>query len=145
MPRKRLLLTCAILAGCIASATASADTKWPNKIVGTWKGTSNQSPIVLTISTETTGAYLCHNLTGTIEDVKGNFTGNMIGFYCPASGNVEFMRYPTGSNVAFQVYNGSLSQGPVPADVGGLLMGGSFGQYSQTFGPLGQYSFSLKR
>lgn len=143
MSHKSLLMACAILVGCATGA--SANPSWPLKIVGTWKGVSNQSPIVLTVSSETTGTTQCNNITGTIEDVNGGFTGNMIGFYCPSSGAVEFMRYPTGSNVPFQVYSGNLSQANPPAGIGGLLMGGTFGQYSTSFGPLGQYAFFLKR
>ena len=66
----------------------------------------------------------------------------MLGYYCPDSGAVEFLRYPTNSNVAFQVYTASLSQKPAPKGEG-LLMGGVFGQYAPAYGPLGQYSFSL--
>jgi hypothetical protein len=55
---------------------------------------------------------------------------------------VEFLRYPTNSSVAFQVYTANLSQKPAPKGQG-LLMGGVFGQYSLSYGPLGQYSFSL--
>jgi hypothetical protein len=137
-------MACAILLGCtLATGASAADPKWPLKIVGTWKGISNQSPIVLTVSSQSTGTTICDNITGTIEDVKGGFTGNMIGFYCPSSGAVEFLRYPSNSNVAFQVYNGNLSQTNPPAGVKGILMGGAFGQYSTVYGPLGQASFSL--
>ncbi len=141
---KHWLAALAGLASCAAISAAFAQTPgWPPNILGTWRGFSNQSPIVLSISSETSGAQ-CHNITGTIEDVKGGFTGTMIGFYCPYSGNVHFLRYADGSNVPFQAYYGSLSQKSPPAGEG-LLMGGVFGQYSLAYGPLGQASFSLTR
>jgi hypothetical protein len=144
MSQRSQHMACAILFGCaLATGALAANPKWPTKIVGTWKGISNQSPLVLTVSTQTTGTSVCDNITGTIQDVNGGFTGNMIGFYCPSSGAVEFMRYPSGSNVPYQAYNGNLSQIKPPAGVKGILMGGSFGQYSTVFGPLGQASFSF--
>ncbi len=133
----------AILAACAGSSAASAATPvWPTNIVGTWTGQSNLSQIVLTVSSQGSGGK-CVSISGTVKDVATAAVGNMLGYYCPSSGAVEFLRYPTSSNVAFQVYAASLSQKPVPKGVHGLLMGGTFGQYSLTYGPLGQYSFSL--
>ena len=139
---KHLLTACAMLLACATGA--SADSAWPGKIIGTWKGLSNQSPIVLTVSTQSAGGK-CDYISGSIQDVNGGFTGNMEGYYCPSSGAVQLLRYPTGGNVAFQVYDGSVSQANPPQGVRGILMGGSFGQYSQSFGPLGRYSFSLTK
>ena len=138
---KHLLTACALLVACATGASA-ATTAWPGSIVGTWTGTSNQSPIVLTVSTQSSGGK-CDYISGTVQDVNGGFTGNMDGYYCPSSGALQFLRYATGANVPFQVYDGSVSQTHPPRGVHGILMGGSFGQYSQSFGPLGQYSFSL--
>jgi hypothetical protein len=144
MSQKSQGMACASLLGCaLATGASAAHPKWPAKIVGTWTGMSNQSPLVLTVSGQTTGTSLCDNIAGTIQDVDGGFTGNMIGFYCPSSGTVEFLRYPSGSNVPYQAYNGNLSQTEPPAGVKGIPMGGSFGQYSTAFGPLGQASFSF--
>ena len=142
MFKLRQIAVLAIVAGCVTASGASASGTWPGKIVGTWKGLANQSPIVLTVSTQTTGGK-CQTISGTIHDVDGNFTGNMLGFYCPSSGAVSFLRYPTDSNVAYQVYTASLSQSPAPKSLGGYMMAGTFSQYSLTFGPLGQYSVSL--
>ncbi len=142
MSYKHPVAALAIAALCLAATGASAATSWPANIVGSWSGLSDQSPIVVTVSTQTAGGK-CQAISGTIEDVNGGFTGNMTGYYCPSSGAVEFLRYPTGSNVAFQVYSGSLSQSKPPKNDGGLMMAGSFAQYSQAYGPLGQYSFSL--
>jgi hypothetical protein len=142
MFKLRQVAALAIVAGCVAASGASASGTWPAKIVGTWKGLANQSPIVLTVSTQTTGGK-CQTISGTIHDVQGDFTGNMLGYYCPSSGAVSFLRYPTDSNVAYQVYFANLSQSPAPKGLGGIMMAGTFSQYSLTFGPLGQYSVSL--
>jgi len=141
MSNKHFLMACALL---VASATgAAADSYWPAKITGTWKGVSNQSPIVLKIVSQSTGSK-CENIAGSLHDVNGGFTNQVTGYYCPASGAFQFMRYPANSNVAFQVYSGNLSQANPPQSET-ILMAGSFGQYSQAFGPLGQYSFSLTK
>jgi hypothetical protein len=142
MFKLRQIAALAIVAGCVTASAASAADAWPANVVGTWSGLSNQSPIVLTVSTQTAGGK-CQSISGTIYDVNGGFTGDMAGYYCPSSGAVEFLRYPTGSSVAFQVYSASLSQSHPPKHDGGIMMAGTFGQYSQAYGPLGQYSFSL--
>ena len=142
MTYTRRIAALAIIVGCAGASAASAATPvWPTKIVGTWKGLSNLSKIVLTVSSQATSGK-CQSISGTVEDVATGAVGNMLGYYCPASGAVEFLRYPTNSSVAFQVYTANLSQKPAPKGQG-LLMGGVFGQYAPVYGPLGQYSFSL--
>ena len=142
MSNKNHLAALAGVAMCLMAGAASASSAWPAKIVGSWSGVSNQSPIVLNVTTQTPGGK-CQGISGTIQDVNGGFTGNMTGYYCPGSGAVEFLRYPTGSNVPYQVYSANLSQSPAPRGVGGLMMAGTFSQYALAYGPLGQYSFSL--
>jgi hypothetical protein len=142
MFKLRQIAALAIVTGCLTTSGAFASGAWPGNIVGTWKGLSNQSPIVLTVSTQTAGGK-CQAISGTIYDVNGGFTGNMGGYYCPSSGAVEFLRFPTSSNVAFQVYTANLCQSPAPKRIGGFMMAGTFGQYSLSYGPLGQYSVSL--
>ena len=139
---KRQTAALAIVAGCLATSAASASGAWPANIVGTWSGLSNQTQIVLTVSSQTAGGK-CQLISGTIQDVPGNFTGPMSGYYCPSSGAVEFLRYATGGNEPFQVYNANLSQSPAPKRIGGLMMAGTFSQYSLAYGPLGQYSVAL--
>lgn len=142
MLNKFFFTACAMMVACATGA--SADSAWPVNIVGTWSGISNQSPIVVTVSSQSVGVK-CDYISGTLLDVNGGFTDVINGYYCPSSGALQFLRYPTGGNVAFQVYNGNLSQANPPRGVGGILMGGSFGQYNQSYGPLGQYSFSLTK
>ncbi len=137
---QRQIAVWAILAGCAAASGASAATPyWPASIVGSWKGLSNQTSVVLTISSQTAGGK-CQLISGTMTNV-GAETTNVYGYYCPSSGAVEFLRYPTNSNAAFQVYNATINQAHAGAPH--LLIAGSFGQYAQAYGPLGVYSFSV--
>ncbi len=129
-----------MLVACASGA--HADSAWPANIIGTWQGVSNQSPIVLTVTAQSAGKN-CNDISGTIKDVDEGYVTNIEGFYCPSSGALQFMRFPTGGTVAYQFYTGSLSQAKPPKGVTGVLMGGSFAQYNQSYGPLGQYSFSL--
>jgi hypothetical protein len=137
---KRQIAVLAILAGCAAASGASAATAvWPTSIVGTWKGMSNQTAITLTITSQTAGGK-CQLIAGTLTNVGGG-ANNILGYYCPSSGNVEFLREPLNSNQAYQVYNASVNQNHAGAPH--LMIAGTFGQYSLAYGPLGQYSFSV--
>jgi hypothetical protein len=140
MLNKHLLTACALLVACAGGA--NADPAWPANIVGAWQGMSNQSPITLTISAQSTGGK-CDGISGSIKDVTQGYITSIEGYYCPSSGELQFMRFPTGGDVAYQYYSGSLSQSKPPKGVSGVLMGGTFSQYNQAYGPLGQYSFSL--
>jgi hypothetical protein len=140
MVYKRSIAALAIVASCaVASAASAATPSWPVKIIGTWKGQSNQTPIVVQITAQT-GAGKCQDITGTLQNVGGG-TDSIYGYYCPGSGAVEFRRFSTAFSAAIQVYGGSLNQ--VNAGAPHTFMAGTFSQYELAEGPLGQYSFSL--
>ncbi len=142
MFRKHKIAAAAMIAGCAAASAASAATaSWPTSVVGTWKGVSNQTPVVVTITSQTAGSK-CQVIAGTMANT-GSAAIAIDGYYCPSSGAIEFLRLPTDSAVAFQVYNGSLNQANAGAPH--IFMAGSFGQYNPAYGPLGQYSFSLTK
>jgi hypothetical protein len=129
---------------CLAVSAASAKTSdWPASIVGTWEGISNLTPVILTVTTQTAGGK-CQSISGTLNNANSNVVNPILGYYCPDSGAVEFLRYPTNSSVAFQVYTANLAQVPLPKHTS-LLMGGQFGQYSLAYGPLGQFSFAVSK
>ncbi len=145
MLNQRKVAALAIVTSCLAASAASAGVPvWPGSIIGTWSGLSNLSPIVLTVSTQTAGGK-CQSISGTVKEVADGSSGNMLGYYCPSSGAVEFLRFPTKSNVAFQAYTANLSQSDAPKSVGGVFIAGTFSQYSLLYGPLGQYSVSLSK
>jgi uncharacterized protein (DUF2147 family) len=140
MSYKRQIAALAIAVACTAASAASAVTpSWPAKIVGTWKGLSNQTSVILKITGQT-GSGRCQDITGTLQNVRGG-TDTIYGYYCPYSGNIEFRRFSSAYNPAYQAYNGSLNQANAGAPH--LLIAGVFSQYILAYGPLGQYSFSL--
>jgi hypothetical protein len=130
----------AIVVACAAASTASAATpSWPKSIIGSWSGLANQTQVVLTVTSET-GPGKCQNIAGTLQNVGGG-TDSIQGYYCPATGAVEFRRFSTAFTQAIQVYNGNLNQAHAGAPH--LFMAGTFSQYVLAEGPLGQYSFSV--
>jgi hypothetical protein len=134
----------AALAFCLAASAASAKTSvWPASIVGSWEGISNLTPVVLTVTSQTAGGK-CQSISGSLNNLNSSVVNPISGYYCPDSGAVEFLRYPTSGNVAFQVYTANLAQVPLPKHTS-LLMGGQFGQYSLAYGPLGQFSFAASK
>jgi hypothetical protein len=140
MSCKRKIVALAIMVACTAASAASAVTpSWPGKIVGAWKGVSNQTSVVLRITGQT-GAGKCQDISGTLQNVHGG-TDSIYGYYCPSSGAIEFRRFSSAFSAAYQVYTGSLNQ--FNAGAPHLLIAGTFSQYITAFGPLGQYSFSL--
>jgi uncharacterized protein (DUF2147 family) len=140
MPYKCKIAALAIVAASTAASAASAATPtWPAKILGTWKGVSNQTAVVLKVTTQT-GAGKCQDIAGTLQNVRGG-TDSIYGYYCPSSGAIEFRRFSTAFSASYQTYNGSLNQNYAGAPH--LLIGGTFSQYILAFGPLGQYSFSF--
>ncbi len=144
MYHQRKIATLAMLASCLAASAASADPVWPGSIVGTWTGLSHLTPIVLTVTTQTPGGK-CQSISGTMENTGSGGITNILGYYCPSSGAVKFMRMAPTSNVAFQVYTANLSQTDAPKSVGGIFIAGTFTQYALADGSLGQYTMSVSK
>jgi len=139
MSYKRKIAALAIVVACTAASAASATPTWPAKILGTWKGVSNQTSVVLRVTSQT-GAGKCQDIVGTLQNVRGA-TDSIYGYYCPSSGAIEFRRFGSGASAAYQAYTGSLNQNYAGAPH--LLIAGTFSQYNPSYGPLGQYSFSF--
>ena len=68
---------------------------------------ANQSSLVLTIKKES-GTTICRDITGTLVDTV-NGPSNIVGFYCPFSGRISFLRNSTSNGLTFQVFTGNLS------------------------------------
>ncbi len=140
MVNRSRIAALAIVAACAAASSASAVTPtWPAKVVGVWRGVSNQTSVILKVTSQT-GAGKCQDIVGTLQNVGGG-TDDIYGYYCPSSGAIEFRRFSPVFSAAIQVYNGSLNQNFAGAPH--LLIAGTFSQYELAEGPLGQYSFSL--
>ena len=101
---------------------------WPVSVVGNWSVLANQSAGTLSITSQ--GA------TGNCRSITGTILGNpIVGFYCPFSGRIHFLR--NSGATTFQDYTGNLSQ------VGTVLhMGGIFASDLNTFG---EYNFSATK
>ena len=72
---------------------------------------ANQNSPVLTITSQGTSGK-CRPIDGTIVDAATGAHDIIIGFYCPSSGKISFLRNNSRSNVTFQVFVGNLSDAP---------------------------------
>ena len=125
------LLAAATLSALL-TPLAHADT-YPTSVVGAWAVTGNQTAGTLNVASQAT-AGKCRAITGTLYDDP------IQGFYCPASGRVEFAR-KLSNGATFQVWSGQLSdRGPV------LRMGGTFSSLDVFYGGnLGYYNFQAQK
>jgi hypothetical protein len=128
---KYLALTAAF--GIVASA-AQAASAWPSSAVGKWTGGANEDQVTITISSQANSGE-CRQISGTFVDNTLNNTSDILGFYCPASGQIAFRRTATGATAAFQNYTASLSmKGRF------VYMGGVFAE-NATAANVGEYAF----
>jgi hypothetical protein len=105
---------------------------YPGTIQGTWTGQANQSQIAITIY-QTSGTFgPCKPIAGYIG------TDQIEGFYCPATGRFNFVRFNPTSGPPSQDYSGHVSTGSSNT----AFMGGTFGQVSGTPQVRGEYNFS---
>jgi hypothetical protein len=122
----------------VAAFSVSAFGAHPSSIVGTWMGFANQTAVQLVIITQgTTGA--CRTITGTFSNVPSGGASNIVGFYCPSTGRVAFVRNDVATNDTFQSYSANVS-----ATGTTLRMGGIFAQVSPV-STLGEYNFAVSK
>lgn len=132
---KYLALTAAL--GIITSA-AHAASPWPASAVGKWNGGANEDQVTITISSQANSGE-CRQIKGTFVDNTVNVTSDILGFYCPASGQIAFRRTATGATAAFQNYTASLSmKGKF------VYMGGVFSENATAMN-VGEYAFYADR
>ncbi len=117
---KKLLLGISLASIAFGTNIALAD-GWPTSVVGTWSVTANHATGKLVITTQGSGD--CQPISGTI------FGNSILGFYCPQSGRIHFLRTLNGATT--QDYTGNLSQ--VLAELP-LLMAGTFASDEGSFG-----------
>jgi hypothetical protein len=123
----KTLAILAIAAANFAGGAAQAAQQWPASIVGSWSTLSNQTPVTITISSQS-GGETCNQIAGTIG------SDTLLGFYCPGSGRFNFLRTSSAS-VTYQAYTGNLSE----TSFGNVVMTGSFVDYIDN--PQGAFSF----
>jgi len=122
----------------VAAFSVSAFGAHPSSILGTWTGFANQTAVQLVIITQgTTGA--CQTITGTFSNVPSGGASNIVGFYCPSTGRVAFVRNDITTNDTFQSYSANVSATGIT-----LRMGGIFAQISPN-APLGEYNFAVSK
>ena len=107
---KKLLFVALFASMGLGATTAMAD-GWPLSVLGNWSVLANQSAGTLSITFQGPGD--CQPIKGTI------FGNTMVGFYCPHSGRIHFLRNSGATTI--QDYTANVSQaGPT------LRMGGVF-------------------
>lgn len=120
---KTLVSVVAVMAfGALTAANpASATGNWPASVVGTWSSEANvDTSITITISSQGTAGQ-CRAIRGKLVDPATSANDVIVGFYCPASGRIAFLRHIGTTNAVFQAWSGNLSQTHSPQ-----LMGGTF-------------------
>ncbi|HEY8033933.1 MAG TPA: hypothetical protein VIF02_16565 [Methylocella sp.] len=120
---KKLLFVALFASMGLGATTAMAD-GWPLSVLGNWSVVANQSAGTLSITSQGLGD--CQPIKGTI------FGNSIVGFYCPHSGRIHFLRNNGATTI--QDYTANVSQaGPT------LRMGGVF---DSDLGAFGEYNFS---
>jgi hypothetical protein len=131
MKKSIMLLSAAGLAGVFASGSAFAQA--PASVVSsTWSiRANNTSNITLDIKSQATVGN-CPSISGTFVDGAG--TTGVVGFYCPSTGLISFLRTNSNGSSA-QAYTGqviTLSTNPTVLGMDGTFLnasGGANGAY----------------
>ncbi len=108
MTRFRTLLSGVSLAMLCGAAPALAQ-DFPPTLIGTWVMRANNSQfIAVNVNNQgTTGT--CPRITGTLG--PNNTAGDpVVGYYCPATGLVSFLRTSANTGATFQVFTGQLTE-----------------------------------
>ena len=125
---KKLLFGTLFASMAFGANTAWAD-GWPVSVLGNWSVVANFVTGTLSITSQAA--------TGDCRPIKGTIFGNpMVGFYCPFSGRIHFLRN-NASGITFQDYTANLSQNVSP-----LRMGGTF---ASDLGAFGEYNFQASK
>ncbi len=97
---------------------------------------ANQSSLVLTVTSQT-GVSTCQNIKGTLVD-SVNGLSDILGYYCPGSGRISFLRNAPSNSLTYQVFIGNLSY---PGST--TYMAGTFDQEVGT--TPGEYDFIAEK
>lgn len=130
--------TIALAGAVLLSAPAAHASSWPAHVVGTWDMQADQNSPVLTITSEGTSGK-CRSIAGTMSDAATGANGPIIGFYCPSSGRITFLRNDPTTNETFQVFVGNLSDTPTAGNQ--RRMGGTFMEETGPTALLGEYEW----
>ena len=132
----RAITLAAIAATCLAAGSAFAAP--PANLANTnWTIQINRDLETLLITTQSgpgaPGASVCRVINGTFG------VANIRGWYCPETGDVQFLHKNAGNANTVRVFSGSLSD-----EVAGepLYMAGTVAIFDANFGNYGTYNFS---
>jgi len=123
--KKLLCGLAAVSASLLMSGAASAATFPPN-VVADWALFANQVLLDMTITSQgTTGT--CPQIAGSIgtEPPDGPREA-IVGYYCPSTGLISFLRNSSANGATYQVYTGQISSAP---QLSSSLLGGSFASF----------------
>jgi hypothetical protein len=98
------LLSASSIATLITTGAALAQT-YPANVLGTWSIRANDTQVfTFTVSGESSDAPCAY-----INGVMGAPNDPIEGYYCPATGQVSFLRNSVSGGGTYQVYTGQLS------------------------------------
>jgi hypothetical protein len=127
------------LASALAAGAASAAT-WPTNIVGSYSGQANTATIQINVASQASGTP-CVAIGGTLVDIGQGLSNPIVGYYCPKSGAIAFVRNDPTTGETFQVFHGSFAEtGKRQSN----KLAGAFGEYD-AIGNLGEYPFTVSR
>jgi hypothetical protein len=102
-------------------AGAAMAQSYPESIVGTWTIRANDTlPFTFTVSSQSSDAP-CAVISG----LMGAPNDTIAGYYCPATGEVSFLRNSSNTGATYQVFTGNLSW-----TGGSSYMTGSFSNFA---------------
>jgi hypothetical protein len=94
-------------ASLLAAGPALANS-YPSTVVGTWVlRANNTQEIGITIDNQGS-VGVCNQISG-ILGANGGPQDKVVGYYCPATGQISFLRNAAGTGVTYQVFTGQLS------------------------------------
>ena len=103
--KKLLTRTAAAVGMALLAAGAASAQSYPGNISGTWNIRANDTEIfTFTISSQSSDTP-CALITGVI----GAPNDTLVGYYCPATGGVSFLRNSASNGATYQVYTGQVS------------------------------------
>jgi hypothetical protein len=132
------LLSLLAVAGSIAAAAPAFAAQYPASVVGgPWTWNANQSQVVVTISSQASGA-VCDQIIGTMQAAGTSNVADIQGYYCPTTGRISMLRKDHASQATYQVFSGQLDATPTLSQA---YIGGTF--LSISTGPTaGEFSFA---
>lgn len=103
--KKALLGLAAVTAITLAAGGAAVAQTYPTSVVGTWTIRANDTlPFTFSVSSQSSDTP-CARING----LMGAPNDPIVGYYCPATGSVSFLRDSSNTGATYQVFTGQLS------------------------------------